>query len=150
MPMIPVKETRLIRDHFARNLSAPVTIDYFTQHESALSLPLQECMYCRETGELLGEVAGLSDQITLRVHDLIKDEAKATALGITRIPAFVLGGAARGRVRYFGIPSGYEFSTLVEDLVDVSRGATDLAPGARQELAALANDIHIQVFSTPT
>jgi alkyl hydroperoxide reductase subunit AhpF len=150
MSMIQPREMKIIRDHFDKHLKNPVSIDYFTQQEPVLSLPLQECMYCRETGELLKDLADLSPNLRLDVHDFVKDEGKAKELAITRIPGFVLHGAEKGRVRYFGIPSGYEFSSLIEDLVDVSRGTTDLSPRAREEIAAIGKDVHIQVFSTPT
>ena len=150
MSMISDKDGRLIRDHFKKHLKNPVTIDYFTQRESVLAVPIQQCEFCRETGQLLEEVAALSDQITLNVHDFVAEEGKAKEFGINRIPAFVLSGKAKGRVRFLGIPSGYEFSSLIEDLVDVARGETDLAPRAVEELASVRNRVHIQVFGTPT
>jgi alkyl hydroperoxide reductase subunit AhpF len=150
MPMIPEKDRKVIGDHFAKNLKQPLAIDYFTQEQSTLGAPIRACQYCTETGELLREVSALSDRITLREHDLVAEEAKAKALGVTRIPAILLSGAARGRVRFFGIPSGYEFSALIEDIVDVARGATDLSPMAIEELAGLKREVHIQVFSAPT
>lgn len=150
MSMISEKDAKLIREHLKKNLKDPVAIDYFTQGESPGGLPVQECRFCHETGELLREVAGLSDRITLRTHDLVTDAAKAKEMRITRIPSFVLSGQAQGQVRFLGIPSGYEFSSLIEDLVDVARGATDLAPKAVAELAGLKNRVHIQVFGTPT
>jgi alkyl hydroperoxide reductase subunit AhpF len=150
MSMIQPREMKIIRDHFDKHLKHPVTIDYFTQQESVLALPLQECMYCRETGELLKDLVDLSPNLVLNIHDFVKDEGKAKELSVTRIPGFVLHGKEKGKVRYFGIPSGYEFSSLIEDLVDVSRGSTDLSPRAKQEIAAIAKDVHIQVFSTPT
>ena len=135
---------------FDKNLKGPVAIDYFTQKQPTLSLPIQECMYCRETGELLGEIAALSSQIRLNVHDLVADEDIAKEFGIRQIPSFVLSGAAKGRVRFLGIPSGYEFSTVIEDLVDVAAGKTDLSPKVREELAGVPKEVHIQVFGTPT
>lgn len=150
MPMISERDAKLVREHLKKNLKDPVAIDHFTQGESPGGLPIHECQFCHETGELLREVAGLSDRITLRTHDLLTEAAKAKEMGITRIPSFVLSGKAQGQVRFLGIPSGYEFSSLIEDLVDVARGETDLAPKAVAELAGLKNRVHIQVFGTPT
>jgi glutaredoxin-like protein len=62
----------------------------------------------------------------------------------------VLQGRAKGKVRYFGIPAGYEFSTLIEDILDVSRGTTNLSDTTREILATIDQDLHIQVFVTPT
>ena len=80
----------------------------------------------------------------------MRDEQEAQSLGITHIPAFILQGHTRGAVRYFGIPAGYEFSTLIEDLIDVSKGTTNLSDKTREALATVDQDIHIQVFVTPT
>ena len=53
-------------------------------------------------------------------------------------------------MRYFGIPAGYEFSTLVEDLIDVYKCTTNLSDKTREALATVDQDLHIQVFVTPT
>lgn len=150
MPMIGEKDAAFIRDHFSKHMTGEVKITLFSQHDSPLAVPSQECMYCSETRELLQEVAALNDKIKLDVKDFVSDQAEAASLGIERIPAFVVEGAAKGKVRFFGIPSGYEFATLIEDLVDVSRGETDLQPKTREALAALTEDVRIQVFVTPT
>jgi glutaredoxin-like protein len=52
-------------------------------------------------------------------------------------------------VRYFGVPSGYEFAGFLEQLIDVGNGATDLAERTKQALRGLAKDVHIRVFVTP-
>jgi glutaredoxin-like protein len=150
MPLIAENDATFIRDHFSKQLTGDVKITYFTQHQSKLGIPGMECMYCQQTRELLEEVSALSGKVNLEVLDFVHDEDKAKQLGIERIPAFVMEGAAKGRVRYFGIPSGYEFSTLIEDIVDVSRGTTDLSQKTRDALAALTEDVNIQVFVTPT
>ena len=53
-------------------------------------------------------------------------------------------------VRFLGEPAGYEFSTLVADIVDVSRGRTSLAPATLDAVRAVDTPVHIQVFVTPT
>ncbi len=150
MPMIGEKDADFIRDHFSKHMTGEVKITLFSQKESPLYVPSQECEYCAETRELLQEVAALNDKIKLDVKDFVADQAEAASLGVDRIPAFVVEGAAKGKVRFFGIPSGYEFSTLIEDIVDVSTGETDLQPKTKQALAALTEDVRIQVFVTPT
>jgi glutaredoxin-like protein len=52
-------------------------------------------------------------------------------------------------VRFVGRPGGYEFSTLVADIVDISRGRTDLSPATRAAVQAIDAPVHIQVFVTP-
>lgn len=150
MPMISDKDSKAIRDHFAKHLKNPVTIEHFTQGASPGDVPIRECEYCRETTQLLQEVAALSDRITLNVHDFVAEADLARELGISRIPTFTLVGKARGRVRFVGIPSGYEFSSLIESLVDTANGTTDLSPRVAEEIGELRRDVHIQVFGTPT
>ena len=150
MAMITPEDRQTLQTLFAQELQDDVNITYFTQRESVLIVPGQECSYCKETRELLEELADISDKLHLTVKDFVHDEQEAQSLGITHIPAFILQGHNRGAVRYFGIPAGYEFSTLIEDLIDVSKGTTDLSDKTREALTAVDQDIHIQVFVTPT
>ncbi|HZU69869.1 MAG TPA: thioredoxin family protein [Ktedonobacteraceae bacterium] len=151
MALISQQDQESLKKVFAEELPNDVTITYFTQRESVLFVPGQEkCAYCKETGELLEEVANLSEKLHLDVKDIADNKQEAQELGITRVPAFVLSGQAKGKVRYFGIPAGYEFSTLVESLLDVSRGKTELSEQTRKALAGVDSDLHIQVFVTPT
>lgn len=150
MPLISPKDQQALRDLFAQRLQQDVTITYFTQHDSVLSVPGNECAYCRETHELMDDLQELSDKLHLEVKDFIHDEAEAQQLGVTRIPAVVLSGQNKGKVRFFGVPAGYEFSTLVEDLLTVSSGAPELMDSTKQALEGLTQDLHIQVFVTPT
>jgi hypothetical protein len=39
---------------------------------------------------------------------------------------------------------------LIEDLVDVSKGQTSLGEKTREVLSQVDQDVHIQVFVTPT
>jgi len=53
-------------------------------------------------------------------------------------------------IRFYGLPSGYEFTSLVEDIVDVSRGETSLSAESQAILAQIGEPLHLQVFVTPT
>ena len=150
MPLISPKDQQALRDLFAKRLQHDVTMTYFTQHDSVLSVPGNECAYCRETRELMEDLQELSDKLHLEVKDFVHDEAEAQQLGVTRIPAVVLSGQNKGKVRFFGVPAGYEFSTLVEDLMTVSSGEPELLDSTKQALEGLTQDLHIQVFVTPT
>jgi glutaredoxin-like protein len=120
----------------------PVTFKVFTQ--------AFECQYCVETRELVEEVAALSDQLSVEVYDFEKDSAVAEAHGIDKIPAVAIVGAKDYGVRLYGIPSGYEFGTLIEDIKLVSSGDSGLTPATREMVAKLTRPVRIQVFTTPT
>jgi glutaredoxin-like protein len=142
MALLSKKDADFLRGHFADKLVAPVRLAYFTQ-----TIP---CQFCRETEQVLREVADLSDKVTLEVYNLITDKDKADALGIDKIPGTAVLGAKDYGVRFYGIASGYEFTSLVEDIVDVSRGQTNLSARTLELLAKLDQPVHIQVFVTPT
>jgi glutaredoxin-like protein len=139
---------------FDEEMSGKVTLLHFTQEPGRLVLPDslkgQECMFCRETKQLLEEVSGLSDKVELQVYDFTADQDKAAEFGIDKIPALVIKGEQDYGLRFFGIPSGYEYTSLIEAMVDVSRGETSLSAKTKEALRALDTNIHLQVFVTPT
>ena len=151
MRFIPETEAGALRAHLDKELEGPVTLDLFIEPKSAIVVPGRpECELCEETRDLLEDVASLSDQITLTVHDVRTESDLARETGVSRVPTLVLRGAARGVVRYLGIPAGLEFGTLLEDLAAVSRGTTTLKQESRTKLASLTKPVHVQVFVTPT
>ena len=151
MAIISDRDQEFLRNHFEENLASSVEIVLFTEHSSPILIPgKQPCETCEQTEELLKEVAELSDNITLTVLEISTAAEEAAALGIDRVPAFVLKGAARGGVRFFGIPAGYEFSGFIADLVDTAAGTTDLSEETRSFLASLTEQVNIKVFTTPT
>ncbi|HEV2359102.1 MAG TPA: hypothetical protein VGZ23_16030 [bacterium] len=150
MPLLRDQDRLALTDIFAKQLSTPVTVDLFTQRASPLVLPGHDCQTCRETEELLGEVAGLSGHITLQTHDFVVEEEAARQAGVDRIPALVFRGKNKGTLRYFGTPAGYEFGVLIADLLEVATGTTQLAAATREQAAALPSPVHIKVLVTPT
>ena len=133
------------------DLDGEVHLIFFTQKESRLFIPGQECETCKDTHALLEEVAALSEKIKLEVHEFSPDSEAARAHGIDRIPALVMtADGVKGKVRYFGMPSGYEFSVLLGSLLDVSKGKSELSEPSIETLQSLHKDLHIQVFVTPT
>ena len=124
------------------DLPNAVTLKVFTQ--------AFECDYCKETRELVEEVAALSDKLSVEVYDFDKDQQVAKELRVDKIPAVAIVGAKDYGIRLFGIPSGYEFGSLIEDIKLVSEGESGLSQGTREMVAKLKEPVHIQVFITPT
>ncbi len=121
-----------------------VKLIYFTQ--------AMECQYCKETRQLLEELAALTDKLTLETHDFIADRKLAEQLGVDKIPAIVVSNAAKpnSRIKFYGIPSGYEFTSVLEDILDVSRNNHGFSEDILREVQAIQKPVHIQVFVTPT
>lgn len=132
-------------------LTGDVSVDLYTRR-SSLIVPGMETS---ETGpiaeRLLGEVAALHPKIRLTVHDAAVEPDAARAAGVEGVdPAIVFRGAGvKGTLRYLGLPAGYEFRTLLDTLVAVSRGESGLSAPARAELARVQKKVHLQVFVTP-
>jgi len=141
MPLIGEKDRETLSKEFVQ-LSRPVRLAMFTQEF--------ECPSCRNTRELLEETASLSEKIYLSIYDLVKDEDKAKAYGVQLVPAVIVEGKKDHGIRFFGAPAGYEFSTLVEDIIAVGTGTLPISEASKEELAKLSKSAHIQVFVTPS
>jgi len=137
MPMIQPKDREYLQKEFAAKLVHPVKLIMVTQDF--------ECDFCKETREIVEELAELSDKITAEVYDFVADKDKIAPYNIARIPAIAVIGE-----KDYGIPSGYEFSSLVESIMMVSRRESGLKDATKKALAELKQDLHIQVFVTPT
>ncbi len=123
-------------------LTNPVKLVLFTQDV--------ECDYCQITHEMVDEVCSLSPKLTLEVKDFVKDEAEAEKMGVDKIPAIAIIGDKDYGIRMFGVPSGYEFSTLVETIIDVSLRRHGLPDNIVAELAKADKPVRMQVLITPT
>jgi glutaredoxin-like protein len=109
-----------------------------------------ECAHCRENTSLAQEVAALSDKLDIEVHDFVLDKETVQRYEVDKIPAIVVEGEKDYGVRLYGVPAGYEFTSLIEAIKSVSAGDSGLAPKTRQALAGLKDPLHLQVFVTPT
>jgi glutaredoxin-like protein len=143
MPLLHERDRKVVRDKLLAGLVNPVKMVVFTQEF--------ECQYCADVRMLAEELAELADgRLKLTVYDFEKDSEAADRYRVDKIPALLLHGEKEYGVRFFGIPSGYEFATLLEDIINVSRGVTRLSESTKAKLRAIKEPVHIQVFVTPT
>ncbi len=149
MALLSEKDAAVVRNQLTESLTKPVKLLLFTQEF--------ECMYCRETRQIAEELAELSPLLSVEVHDFAAEKALADAYDIDKIPAIaVLGAGQNGEgdkdygIRFFGIPSGYEFVSLLEAIKLVGGGQMTLSKGTLDKLARLEHPLHLQVFVTPT
>ncbi|HEY7513462.1 MAG TPA: hypothetical protein VIC87_03245 [Vicinamibacteria bacterium] len=131
-----------LKEEFAK-LANPVRLVVFFQ---ALADPESE-----QVKRLAEELVSLDSRLTVEPVNFVLEKERAESLGVTRTPAIAILGAEKDHgVRFYGSPSGYEFGTLVDAILDVSSGESGLSPETKQALAALERPVHLQVFSTPT
>lgn len=144
MPTIEESDKQEIRKMFAQKLEGPAHIRFFSSKEN--------CPYCDDTLDLLNQVVALSDKVDLQVFDKDEHPEKVSKLGVDKYPAIVFVDEDENDtgVHLYGIPSGYEFGTLIEDIVDVANNQVDLSAETIDALKQINQDVTLSVFITPT
>ena len=120
----------------------PVELIMFTQQVN--------CQYCSETKQLLDELSELSSNLVVTEYNLVSDSEEVEQYHVDKAPAIVVKGEQDYGIRYYGIPSGYEFASLLEDIVDVSNGDPGFSAAQLEQISAIRQPVHLQVFVTPT
>jgi len=138
--------TRQVQDIF-KDLHEAVEVVYFSAQDGG--------QYMEETRQLLEEVTSLSDVFTLSAYDLDENADIAGQYKIDKAPGFVILAKDGEQtidfgIRYFGIPAGHEFTSLINDLIMVSSHNSALADETRQFLHGLSQPVLLQVFVTPS
>lgn len=100
-----------------------------------LEASLDDSRASSQTKELLGEIAALSDKVTVTSGD----DARKPSFAIKRAGSDVA-------VRFAGVPLGHEFTSLVLALLQVG----GIAPKVSQETAAAVRAIEGSITSRPT
>ena len=114
-----------------------------------------DCPYCDDTRQLVEEVVATSDLLSVTVYDMESDGDLAAKYNVEKAPGLVIA-AKEGEqitdfgVRLSGIPSGHEFTSLIQDIILVSNRDSGLNPQTRAFLKGLDKPILLQVFVTPT
>ncbi len=128
-------------------LKQPVQILFFGSQDN--------CEYCEATGQLLAELASTHEGLSLSVYDIDADRQVAAQYQIDKAPGVVIAAKDGDDIkdygiRFSGVPSGHEFSTLISDILMVSRRDSGLSQKTREYLKALDRPLLLQVFVTPT
>ena len=121
-------------------LSGKVKLVLFTQK--------QDCQYCRESRMLLEEVASLSDKITLEGHDFKGEANVVQEYKVDRAPAIAVVGTKDTGIRFYGVPAGHKFVSLLDAIRMTSVGDSGLSQQSRELVKQLTVPVHIQVFIT--
>jgi len=124
------------------DLKSPVRLLLFTQKSA--------CPACARQEELLRELCALTDILKLEVHDMVLDGDTALNYRIDRTPATAVVGARDHGIRFYGLTGGYEFSSLLEAIIMVSAGRTNLDPQLEALVKKIEKPVHLQVMTTLT
>ncbi len=142
MSLLAEKDVKYLQELFGKELENKVKLIFFYG---------DDCEYCELEGQLLDEVEVLSDKILVeRYH---KDSEKGKEYNVEFAPALIItleDGKDRG-VRFYGVPSGHEFGTLIQDIVLFGKNAKpQLSQETIEQLNQLDKPVKISVFVTPT
>jgi alkyl hydroperoxide reductase subunit AhpF len=154
MALLGDEDSKYLRESFAE-LRSDVSVTVVTRERSRLVLPGASDDgggddASAEVKQIIDEVAATSERIKVTHVDAAADADRARTLAGEHLPAIVFGGAAsKGTLRYFGLPAGYEMSTLIATLMDLGSGEAMVPSEVAGELAKLTAPVHIQVFVTP-
>ena len=116
--------TRLLNDDILQQVR-----DVFDQIQNPIEILFfgskKDCQYCDDTLQLVTEVTGISDKLGLSIYDADEDAEIARQYKVDKFPGLVIVGRDGDQIqdygiRYAGIPSGHEFSSLIHDLVLIS------------------------------
>ena len=146
MALISSADQERLRESFAE-MQRPVRLLFFTQTLG--------CETCVQTRRILDELPPLSDRITIDEVNFVLEADRAKEYGIDRVPAVAVafedpaGAIKDSRIRFLGAPAGYEFISLVQAILLVGGSESVLSADNRVRVAAVAQPVTIQVFTTP-
>ena len=147
-------ESRLLNDNITAQvkqvfsqLVEPVEVMFFGSKEN--------CESCDDALQLVSELTDLDEKLTLSVYDIEANGDLAQLYRVDKTPGLVIAGRDGDRltdygVRYAGIPSGHEFTSLIHDLLLVSSRDSGLSDETRLFLKGITRPVLLQVFVTPT
>jgi alkyl hydroperoxide reductase subunit AhpF len=143
MALLSEPDRQAVRGYLA-GLTHRVTLLFFTQ-----TIGGPETSQIAK--QILNELAGLNDQITIEDVNFILERDRAAAYGVDKIPAIaVLKDGEDTRIRFFGAPAGYEFMSLVEAIILSGGDDSGLTPASKALIAGVTAPIELEVFVTPT
>lgn len=143
MPLLKDKDKTFLQEEFKKNLKDEVKLYVFTSDD--------DCQYCDQSVQIAQELGETTDMIKVETLDLNSEKAKEWR--ISKAPTTVVttnNNDAHARIKYIGIPMGYEFSSLVEDVKRMSKNDPELEPAVSKKLEEIDEPVKIQVFVTPT
>ncbi|MGC8595477.1 MAG: protein disulfide oxidoreductase [Candidatus Kryptoniota bacterium] len=141
MAFIQEEDKAEIREQIG-DLTNDVKILVFTQDE--------DCQYCTDTAMIVEELSQLNDKISFEKYDIGVNNDIAARFGIKRTPGIVVMNGKDYGIRYYGIPAGYEFVSLMNAVKNVGTSSTELSSETIEKLSQIKSPVHIQVFVTPS
>ena len=143
MALLSEEDVVYLKKEFSEKLKENVKIIFFKSEDA--------CMYCKETKDIITELLSLSDKISLIEYDFDKDKEAVKKYVVKRTPAIIIAGEDKDYgIRFYGIPAGHEFTTIITAIKNVSNKTGNLTENTLSKLKEITKPFNIQVFITPT
>ncbi len=124
------------------------------QDEVRIILFKRESRFMNEIEEIVDTIKELSNKIIVEKVNFDSEEGKkvASMLKVDYAPAIVLGKAkdVKPNVIFYGIPAGYEFTSLIEAISMLSLSKTHLSNEGKEKIKGIDKEVEIDVFVTPS
>ncbi|MCD6550976.1 thioredoxin family protein [Thermotoga sp.] len=146
MGVLSEKDMAYLKDLFGKELEKKVKVLFFKTDDKG------RCQYCEITEQVLEELTSVDSKLELEIHNFDAEKDVVEKYKVEMVPATILlseDGKDHG-IRFYGVPSGHEFGTLIQDIITVSKGKPQLSEESIQKLQAFEEPIRISVFVTPT
>ena len=147
MSLIDSKTRDKIRERLAASLVDRVEVRLYRRPDTGgLILPGGlGCATCDAAEEIVRTLVETApDKLTLNVIGVDAKDGRP-------VPSIVVARPGEeSRITFQGLPSGYEFATLLDAVERVSGRGAELPPDVTEDVAALEEDVEVMVFVTPT
>jgi len=112
----------------------------------------ETCPYSEEIEYLANKLAELSSGKVkaLNLHE--DSEEYQERFKVKRLPVTIVTNEKMDfALKFYGLPAGYEFAALLDDITDASSGnPSNLSQSTLQKIKSIDKPVHIQVFVTPS
>ncbi|MCD6502802.1 MAG: glutaredoxin [Thermoplasmata archaeon] len=132
-----------IEDLFSKELRDPVKLIIFKK---------EGWKYLENLREVLDEIVSLSGGLlSYEIHDYENEKDLVKKYNVDKAPIILItrNGEDLG-VRFAGTPFGYEFSTFLEAIINVSKKSTDLPNDVKELIKKINEPVKIEVYVTPS
>ena len=101
--------------------------------------------------ETANSLASLSPRIKVEVEKVVDGKnQRMRDMHIENYPVLVVAKGEFNRIRYYGVPSGFEVSPISDAIVELSASKAGLSPKARESLATVRRRANIKIFVLTT
>lgn len=140
--MPSVSEMATLGRRFGQGMRDEVTLLIFTDDGTLLA---------QEIVAFARALAEMSPKIRVEIEKVVDGKnQRMSNLRIENHPAMVLVKGDFNRIRYYGLPGGYEASALADGIVELSNSRVALSPQAKASLDTVRRRANIKVFVMTT